>query len=223
MEDFRLGSLTDQYEYGGYLCEIFTFLSLCFLICKMCIISVVPPRAFVTLDDLCQCQASSVLAHRRFSKNVDIVIGNRISIYTHSSLTIKVHHTTEFILLFCISSEGDLTLHILRLSQRDWRDDKKGVKRLSNTQRDPCKIENYSMINKRMAAVTGRGTSLSVCIEIFRIPAFILLTSQKSINWSSRLTPSLGLWVGVCVVPQTSLGYDSIIISLPGFSVYLNT
>lgn len=51
MEDFRLGSLTDQYENGGCLCKIFRFLSL-YLICKMCIISIVPPRAFVMLDDL---------------------------------------------------------------------------------------------------------------------------------------------------------------------------
>ena len=100
------------------------------------------------------------------------------------------------------------------MSQSDWRDDKKGVKRLSNTQRDPCKIENYSMINAWLQ-------SLVVCTVIFRIPTFI--ASQKSINWNSQLTHSLGFWAFICMAPQTSLGYDSIIIFLSGFSVYLNT
>lgn len=58
------------------------------------------------------------------------------------------------------------------LSVAESREGKKGVKRLSDTQRDPWKIETCRMINKFNSSVSGKGTSLSVHIAVFRIPAF---------------------------------------------------
>lgn len=85
MEDSRLRSLTDLCEDGVQLCKIFRFLSLRFLIRKMCVI--VPPRALVRLDNLYR--VPSVLEHSGFSMNVGVIIGNRISIYTQRSLTVE--------------------------------------------------------------------------------------------------------------------------------------
>lgn len=58
------------------------------------------------------------------------------------------------------------------LSVTESREGKKGVKRLSNTQRNPWKIETCRMINKFNSSVRGKGTRLSVRIVVFRIPAF---------------------------------------------------
>lgn len=89
------------------------------------------------------------------------------------------------------------------MSQREWGEGKKAVKRLSSTQRDPCQTENSSVINKSVAAVTGKGTSLSACLAIFRVATFILLPSQQSINWSVQLKHSLGFWAFICMAPWT--------------------
>lgn len=63
--------------------------------------------------------------------------------------------------------------------------------------------------------------SLSVRIAVFRIPAFILLSSQKSVNWNFQLKCFLGFWAFICMTPWTPPRDTSITICLG--SVRLNT
>lgn len=113
---------------------------------------------------------------------------------------------------------------VLRWSQRQSSEDKeKGVKSLSDTQRDPWKYKKYSVINKSLFLVDSKGTGLLVHSAVFRILTLILFLSLRSIKTGVYSLNILGFWAFIYIAPWTLSRASSIIISLSGLSVYLNT
>lgn len=191
MEDSRLGSLTDLCEDGGHLSKLGSFLSLSFFICKLCVI--VPQRAVVMLT-YTRYLVSWYVAGSQLMQALSQKIG------LACMCILKLHVEPEFMLLFILCRRRPvysipIELGVLRLLQRVQKT--QGWEETSNTQRDPWKIENCSVINQFISGVSGKGTGLLVHIAVFRTLAFILLPFWRSSQWSLQLKHSgfLGIYL----------------------------
>lgn len=97
------------------------------------------------------------------------------------------------------------------------------MKSLSDTHRDPWKYKKYSVINKSLSVVNSKGTGLLVHSAVFRILTLILFLSPRSIKTGVYSLNILGFWAFIYIAPWILSRASSIIISLSGLSVYLNT